>query len=338
VQSLTGQRDPIPPATAGKNTEPEEEVRIPDTPVRRTSPLPEKSDESAVTGPCEQPELHPLSDPVNTLPIFEEIDRGVRRSSAIPEPPQEPVTGGGNLPALSEETQKDTEPEVQATIPDRMPDEVVPEPPKKEAVPVAAVRSEEPKAPAVPAQKPKASPPAARHGVRPIIIAGAAAVLILLLIAAILFMPPSGTPEDGNEPVTTPPATPMPVTTLTQVPAVTPPTVPQEGVFVRVTSSAYYDGEAGNPGYLQQFSGSGEKLVRMLRNDGLVQVSVKKQDYTIEVLLVEIYRNGTLVTARSTTAPAGSVVLLIDPATGNPPGIPTAGTTNPAGTGQLTYH
>jgi len=271
------------------------------------------------------------------LPIFEEIDSGVRRSSAIPEPPQEPVAGGGNLPVPSEETEEDTEQEVRATIPDRMQDEVIPVPPKKEAVPVAVVRSEEPKAPGVPAQKPKASPPAARPGIQPIMIVGAIAAIVLLLIAAVLFMPPSGIPQEGNELVTIPPTT-MPVTTLTQEPVVTQMPVPQEGAFVRITSPAYYSGEAGNPGYLQQFSGSGEKLVRMLHDDGLVQVSAKKQDYTIEVLLVEIYRNGTLVTARSTTAPAGSVVLLIDPATGNPPGLPTAGTTNLAGTGQLTYH
>lgn len=339
VRSLTGQQDPVPPATSDNETHPEEEVSPSDTSVRRTSLLPETIIESPVTGPREQPELPPPPDPVVILPAFDEIYSGVRRSSAIPEPPQEPVSGGGDpdIPPVAE-TDEERDPEVTGDIPDRIQDEVVVEPPEKEADPVAAARSEEPKAPAVPAQKPKAPPPGAREGVRPIIIAGSAAALILLLIAAILFMPPSGVPLEGDEPVTTTPPTTMPVTTLTKAPAVTPPAVPQEGVFVRITSPAYYAGEAGNPGYLQQFSGSGEKLVRMLRNDGLVQVSVKKQDYTIEVLLVEIYRNGTLVTARSTTAPGGSVVLLIDPATGNPPGIPTAGTTSPAGAGQLTYH
>jgi hypothetical protein len=295
-------------------------------------------DESPVTGPREQPELHPPPDPGDTLPAYQEIDSGVRRSSAIPEPPHEPVTDNRDVDAApGAGTDDESVPDAQATIPDRMPDEVVAEPPKKEADPVVVVRSEEPQAPAIPAQKPKAPPPAARNGVRPIIIAGAIAAIVLLLIAAILFMPPSDTHLEGNEPVTTPPTT-VPVTTLTKEPVVTQPPVPQEGVFVRIISPAYYSGEAGNPEYLQQFSGSGEKLVRMLNDDGLVQVSVKKQDYTIEELLVEVYRNGTLVTARSTTAPAGSVVLLIDPATGNPPGLPTAGTTNPAGTGQLTYH
>lgn len=337
VQSLTGQRDPIPPAAAGNDTHPEEAVFPSDTSVRRTSELPEKVDELPVTEPCEQPELHPPPDPVNTLPVFEEIDLGVRRSSAIPEPRQEPVAGGRDpdAPPVSG-TEEDIEPEVTGVVPDRMQEVVVTEPQKKEAVPVAAVRSEEPKAPAVPAQKPKAPPPAARSGIRPIVIAGAAAALILLLIAAILFMPPSGTPPEEYLPVTAP--TTVPVTTLTPAPPVTQPSVPQEGVWVRITSPAYYSGDAGNPGYLRQVSGSGERLVRMLRDDGLVQVSVGKQDYTTDVLLVEIYVNGTLVAARSTTAPGGSVVLLIDPATGNPPGMPADVTTNPGSTGKLTYY
>lgn len=336
VQSLTGQRDPIPPAAAGNDTHPEEAVFPSDTSVRRTSELPEKVDELPVSSPSEQAEMPSTPVLVNHLPVFEEIDRGVRRSSPIEVPPTEPDEGSGDRPAPFEGTLVDPEPEASEVIPDRIQDEPMVEPPGKGVDPVAAVRSEEPKAPAVPAQKPKAPPPAARSGIRPIMIAGTIAICVLLLIAAILFMPPSGTPPEESLPVTAP--TSVPVTTLTPAPPVTQPSVPQEGVWVRITSPAYYSGDAGNPGYLRQVSGSGERLVRMLRDDGLVQVSVGKQDYTTDVLLVEIYVNGTLVAARSTTAPGGSVVLLIDPATGNPPGMPADVTTNPGSTGKLTYY
>ena len=273
---------------------------------------------------------------VNHLPVIEEIDRGVRRSSPIEVPPTEPDEGSGERPAPFEGTLVDPEPEATEIIPDRIQDEPMVEPPGKGVDPVARNIQREPETHTAPAQKSQKHPPATRPGIRPIMIAGAIAICVLLLITAILFMPPSGTPPEEYLPVTAP--TTVPVTTLTPAPPVTQPSVPQEGVWVRITSPAYYSGDAGNPGYLRQVSGSGERLVRMLRDDGLVQVSVGKQDYTTDVLLVEIYVNGTLVTARSTTAPGGSVVLLIDPATGNPPGMPADVTTNPGSTGKLTYY
>ena len=338
VRSLTGdQQVRIPPVATGDEVPPKEVDHPCDTPIRRTSSLPEEVNESPVPVPPEQPVILPSPALEDHLPVFEEIERGVMRSSQITETLPDPVADGGDISAPVEEIPKEAEPEVQVVTPDRIQDKVVVESPGKEADPLASGGSEEPEAPFAPADKKPEDPPAGRPGILPI-VAGAAAVCILLLIAVILFMPPSGISLEGNEPFTTTPPTTIPVTTLTPAPGLIPSVVPEEGTWVRITSPAYYSGEAGNPGYLQQFSGSGEKRIRMLRDNGLVQVSVEKQDYTIDLLLVEIYVNGTLVTTRSTTAPGGSVTLLIDPATGNPPGILPDVTTNTTKTGQLSYY
>lgn len=336
VRSLTGDQPARPPVATGHEIPPKEEKHPCDTPIRRTSSLPEEVNESPVSVPPEQQEILPSPAHEDHLPVFEEIERGVMRSSQITETLPEPVGDGEVISAPVEGKTEEAEPEVQVLTQEHIEDEAEVESQGKEAVPVASGGSKEPEAPFAPAHKKPEDPPAGRPGIRPIIIAGAAAVCILLLIAVILFMPPSGIPPEEYRPGT--PTTVPVTTTLTPAPALIPSVVPQEGVWVRITSPAYYSGEAGNPGYLQQVSGSGEKRIRMLRSEGLVQVSVEKQDYTIDLLLVEIYVNGTLVTARSTTAPGGSVVLLIDPATGNPPGILSDVTTNTTKTGQLSYY
>jgi hypothetical protein len=96
---------------------------------------------------------------------------------------------------------------------------------------------------------------------------------------------------------------------------------------------------AGNPGFLQQVSGPGERFVSVLYPGDLVRVSVEKKEYTNAELLVEIYAGGTLLTSRSTTAPGGSIALLIAPASGGPPGMRPVMTssTGTMGTGQIEY-
>ena len=59
----------------------------------------------------------------------------------------------------------------------------------------------------------------------------------------------------------------------------------------------------------------------MLKNDDLVSATVQKQDNSGSALTVGIYNNGILLASRSVTAPMGEIVLLIDPETGNPPGL-----------------
>ncbi len=333
VQSLTVQRDSIPPPATDGGIPGGVKDTPHDTPLQRTSLLPEKPDEGQNGELSEEPATLPSPDIQDNLPVFDEIHSGVRTSSQIPDILPEPV---GDERAVTEPVAGapcESEQDVQPFVPDRIKDETGQEPSGTELGQVPVDGPEETAAPA-PAGGAPVPGSAVPSGSRLFFMAGGLILCILLVIGAILFMP--GTQPLEKQPVMVVP-TPVPATTALQAPTIIPSTVPQEGIWVRIDSPAYYSGEAGNPGYLQTFSGPGEKYVRILQSDGLVQVSVEKQDYTSEVLLVEIYTNGTLVTSKSTTAPGGSIVLLIDPATGNPPGVPPQETRNATGTGRLSY-
>ncbi len=130
-------------------------------------------------------------------------------------------------------------------------------------------------------------------------------------------------PPETVLPTIVPPATVTPATTriATPIPSLPVSPVPQVGVWVRVNSTAYYMGNFGNPGQMQQISGTGDYFYKVLRSDQPVQVSIQKQDNSGALLAVAIYRDGTLVGTRSVTSPLGTVYLLIDPLTGRVPGL-----------------
>jgi hypothetical protein len=97
--------------------------------------------------------------------------------------------------------------------------------------------------------------------------------------------------------------------------------IPPDGTWVRVVYTGNYYGTVGNPGLLQRVNGSGDQIYNIRKSDGLVQLQINKNDNSGNPLTVEIYRNGTLVTRQARSAPMGSIVLLIDAKTGNPPGV-----------------
>jgi hypothetical protein len=101
-----------------------------------------------------------------------------------------------------------------------------------------------------------------------------------------------------------------------------------------VVYNGNYNGRVGNPGSLQGVKGSGDQIYK-IKSDGLVQLQIYKNDNTGNPLTVEIYRNGELMTHQVRSAPKGSIELLIDAKTGNPPGVSTVLTneTNQTGSG-----
>jgi hypothetical protein len=159
------------------------------------------------------------------------------------------------------------------------------------------------------------------------------AILVLVggVILVALFLPaPQVNPADTVvTPAITIPPTGVPVLKDT----------PEVGVRVRVTSPGTYVGTIGNPGFLHQVSGSGDKSYTVLKNDDLVSVSLQKQDYGGDPLTVEIYNNGRLLASRTVTAPTGEIELLINPLTASPPGV-TPDITQAANTtgASLTYY
>ena len=134
-----------------------------------------------------------------------------------------------------------------------------------------------------------------------------------------------GTPITGifppHTPVVTETTPPVPAAQLTAAP--THVIIPATGVWVRVTYPQNYQGRLGNPGSLRAVTGSGDRFYLVDEENHLVQVQISKTDNSGDVLAVEIYRNGELITRRATTSPRGSVILLVDATTGGPPGITT---------------
>jgi hypothetical protein len=158
-------------------------------------------------------------------------------------------------------------------------------------------------------------------------IAGGVILCLMLVIAGAVLLPvifPQHNVSETPAPETIPLQTPEPTQSPTTL------TIPPDGIWVRIKSPGYFIGQAGNPGALQSISGSGEKVIKVHDSADLVQVFAEKQEYTGAILLVEIYKNGTIISSHSVTAPRGSVDVLIDPGTGKPPGI--AVTTYPANT------
>ncbi len=113
----------------------------------------------------------------------------------------------------------------------------------------------------------------------------------------------------------------IPTPTISQIPTIPEVMIPTSGIWVRVKSNSTFLGSVGIPGSLKVVSGSGSQFYRIQRGDSGVQVSFQKQEYTGDPMTVEIYNNGILMAYRTITAPRGTIDFIIDPKTGNPPGI-----------------
>ena len=113
----------------------------------------------------------------------------------------------------------------------------------------------------------------------------------------------------------------IPTTMISQTPTIPEAIIPTSGIWVRVESNSTFLGSVGIPGSLKMVSGSGSQFYAIPRGDGGVQVSFQKQEYAGDPMTVEIYNNGTLMAHRTITAPRGTIDFIIDPKTGNPPGI-----------------
>ena len=173
---------------------------------------------------------------------------------------------------------------------------------------------------------PGSPPPPADFGSRrKAFIIGTAIIVLILGIAggAMLY------PGYFSAPIKELPAIPTPAITGTPVPVsptqLTPePTqviIPATGVWVRVVYPRSYYGRLGNPGSLRGVNGSGDRFYPIYETSRLVQVQMYKTDNSGETLTIEIYRNGEVITRRTTSSPMGFIELLIDTQTGNPPGI-----------------
>ena len=285
-----------------------------------TSPIPEPPEGDKETEPAAE-DAGPEQEPVHRW--SELFSQRTETVPAIPEPIPGPAVPPDN--DMNAEGREPAEPE-----------EVL-EPPAPAGHPVTPVPTEvqttEPDAAgSVPVRHP--FPPA--REIRPIRTTLAYAGLLLIVVAlaaagAFLLSQQGQGPADA--PVTVPvtklppltgtPAINLPQTTMTPLPLSTRPPVivPQDGVWVRITSTSDYYGNIGNTGMMRQVSGSGDTIHPIFWPDHPVLVSVQKKDNTGAVLTATVYRNGTVIGTRSVNSPMGTVEILIDPVTARAPGM-----------------
>ncbi len=184
-----------------------------------------------------------------------------------------------------------------------------------------------------PASMPTAIPPAPQKprgsgfmpGKKVFIAAGVVIILIIIAVAGMLVYPMivgSGSSQPGGSlpssvPVTTASSTPAPSGTLviretTQVPA-----VPSTGVYVHISYIGGWKGTYGMPSDLQTMELSGDHYYEILNATGPVEASFEKLDSsTRHDLIVEIYRNGGLLTSGKTSEGFGKVSVSADATTG----------------------
>ena len=145
----------------------------------------------------------------------------------------------------------------------------------------------------------------------------AAIVVIIIVVLAVAVIGPFNLLNSKE----TSPSIVVPVVTVQPTPTPIPTLVPADGVWVRIEYPGTFIGEVGNPELMHPAYGSGVRIYKILWSDRLVKASAQKQENSGDTLTIEIYNNGTLIKRSSTRAPMGSVDILIDPLTGQPPGL-----------------
>lgn len=111
------------------------------------------------------------------------------------------------------------------------------------------------------------------------------------------------------------------------------PDIPATGVYVHVNYLGGFKGNYGMPGTLTTIPGnSGDRVWEVVNATGTVQAEFEKLDGSAHELLVEIYKNGVLLTKDSTKIGHGTVKLSADTSTGIASAPVSSGSGSPAGT------
>jgi hypothetical protein len=165
------------------------------------------------------------------------------------------------------------------------------------------------------------------------VYAGVVIVIIIAVIFGGFFLYPliskgGQIPASTSASPTTIPGTQIPsgnIVTLKVTPVVT---VPAEGIYVHIKYIGGWKGSYGIPSDLKTVTNSGDRYYPVENATGIVQASFGKLDSsTKQTLLVEILRNGQVLTSGNTTAGFGTVTLSVDTVTGvaKAPEISTGG-------------
>ncbi len=148
-------------------------------------------------------------------------------------------------------------------------------------------------------------------------IQNAAIIIVILVVVGVVAIGSFNLLNSGQ----TPPPVVVPIVTVQPTPTSVPTLVPADGVWVRIEYPGTFIGEVGNPEIMHPAYGSGVRIYKILWSDRPVHAFAQKQENTGDTLTIEIYNNGNLIKSSSTRAPKGSVDILIDPTTGQAPGV-----------------
>jgi len=176
-------------------------------------------------------------------------------------------------------------------------------------------------------ESPPPTPPSATVSKLPGTLAIAVLVIVVLAFIAGLIIAANFTAEQPVSGVNVTPvktalvttsATPRPTTVrTTALPTAvstgpSPVLVPSTGIWVRVTYPGSYTGFIGTPGNLKDVTDTGNHLYSVSTTDGIVLVSVQKNDGSADKILAEVYKNGVMVKNSSTGTPRGIVEIQFD--------------------------
>ncbi|PKL58722.1 MAG: hypothetical protein CVV34_01160 [Methanomicrobiales archaeon HGW-Methanomicrobiales-5] len=102
---------------------------------------------------------------------------------------------------------------------------------------------------------------------------------------------------------------PTPVIEATPTPDISLPgiTIPTPGVFVRVFYPGNYVGYINSKGRLQDINSSGDQLYQVPIESGMIDGSIEKQDGSGDTMVIEIYKDGTLLSRSDTSRPFGQM-------------------------------
>ena len=127
--------------------------------------------------------------------------------------------------------------------------------------------------------------------------------IAVLIIGTVLM---SGCTNNAASPVATSTPTSMITTQATPLPSATPVqiSIPQTGVWMKVTYPGNYTGTYGSIGYYQTpVTDKGDHFYPIASAGGPVVASIKKLDGSGDTLAIAIYKDGVLIKEDSTTAP-----------------------------------
>jgi len=109
-------------------------------------------------------------------------------------------------------------------------------------------------------------------------------------------------------PTSTPTPTPQVISTTAVSPVSTAPSqylIPKTGVWVRFQYPGNYVGYIAAKGVNREVNSTGEQYLQLPIASGPIDGSIEKQDGSTDNLIVEIYKDGTLISQKSTRTPEG---------------------------------